>query len=175
MFLLDTNVLSHASKPAKKQNHVISNWLKNQASIAIPFPVLLEIQQGIIEVGKEQPVKATALTQWLDHILEGEYHYPEATPAVARTLAEMNCCRPLKHLWYVNEQAKDKKPGMDLFIAAMSIVHDIPIATLDVWDFVCINKFFPLPGLYDPSGDTWIIVKGAEDQFQRDMVNAPGR
>ncbi|KQS76434.1 hypothetical protein [Rhizobium sp. Leaf383] len=159
MFMMDTNVLSHGSKPARNQNRTITEWFKNQPSIAIPFPVLVEIQQGIITVGREQPAKARELEQWLEGVLEADYLYPEATPAVARKLAEMNCCRPLKHLWYVNEQAKDKKPGMDLFIAAMAIVYDMPIATLDIWDFVCIHKYFPLPGVYDPSVDSWIIVE----------------
>ncbi|PYE93015.1 hypothetical protein C8J35_11612 [Rhizobium sp. PP-F2F-G38] len=135
--------------------------MKSQHQIAIPFPAIVEIQQGILEIGYDKPEKAEKLSQWLDELMLTDFYYPEATPAVARKLAEMNCCRPLKNLWYVNG-ATGKKPGMDLFIAAIAIVHNLWIATMDNDDFVIIDKFFPLPGVYNPKSSVWRIDRRRE-------------
>ncbi|WP_276120181.1 PIN domain-containing protein [Pararhizobium qamdonense] len=158
MFLIDTNVLSHAQKP--KQNPTIREWFSRQDSLAIPFPVLLEIQQGIVELGKRQPDRAADLSGWLDTVLASDFVYPTITPAVARVLAEMNCCNALRGLWQTNG-SKEKKPGQDLFIAAIAIIHNLPIATCDVDDFVLINDFFPLPGVYNPAFNMWLVTPGA--------------
>ncbi|MCA1371405.1 hypothetical protein I6F15_29305 [Bradyrhizobium sp. BRP14] len=57
--------------------------------------------------------------------------------------------RPLTHLWYANPNADKRKPGQDLFIAAISIVYDFPVATLNVRNFEQIDGYFPLPGVYN--------------------------
>jgi predicted nucleic acid-binding protein len=169
MFLIDTNVLSLAQK--SRQNPNLHAWLVRQDDIAIPFPVLLEIQHGIVEVAKRQPDKGAALQAWLDTILASDFTYPEITPAVAKKLAEMNCCPPLKTLWH-SDAAKDRKPGQDLFIAAIAIVHGLPIATCNVNDFLLIDRFFALPGLYNPAFNNWFVelgdgsrASGSEDNY----------
>ncbi len=70
--------------------------------------------------------------------------------------SKLYCCRPLHRLWYPEE---DKKPGQDLFIAAMSIVYDMPIATLNHGDFEQINKFHSLPGVYNPNRQSWAVPR----------------
>lgn len=154
MFLLDTNILGQARK--SKPNTVLRTWFREQSAISIPFPVILEIQRGIIDVGRRDPAKAAELSDWLASILESDFQYPALTTDVARKLAELHCCPPLKCLWYVNG-SKEKKPGQDLFIAAISIVHGLPIATLDGKDFARIDTYFPLPGVYHPVFRTWIV------------------
>lgn len=130
MFLLDTSVISHARY--SRQHPAVGAWLEEQESIAIPFPALLEVQQGIIEVGDTQPDLASELLNWLRGLLSMDHHYPEINPEVARVLALLYCCEPLRHLWYTNpENTKKRKPGQDLFIAAVSIAHQLPIATLN--------------------------------------------
>lgn len=151
---MDTNILGQARKA--KPNSVLSAWFRSQSSIAIPFPAILEIQRGIVDIGKQNPEKAAELTNWLETILNSDFHYPEISPPVARKLAEMHCCPPLKCLWDVNG-AKVKKPGQDLFLAAVSIVHEIPIATLDGKDFARINAYFELPGVYNPVFGIWVV------------------
>ncbi|MCY1226038.1 hypothetical protein D9M68_227130 [compost metagenome] len=161
LFLLDTNVISNAQK--KQPQPDLAAWLKKQSRLAIPFPVILEIEKGIVEVSPNNPEKAAELRRWLDALLETNFIYPEITPGVARQLAVMQCCRPLKHLWRTDPRSKERMPGQDLFIAAISIVHDIPIATIDRHDFLLIDHYFPLPGLYDPIGDIWLRPEDDQD------------
>ncbi|TCP80820.1 hypothetical protein C8J31_11461 [Rhizobium sp. PP-CC-2G-626] len=157
-FILDTNILSNAQTP--RPDASIRSWLLVQEKVAIPFPVILEIEQGICEVRKTNPGKAARLSHWLAEIFTTDYLYPAITPEVASRLAELNCCGPLKQLWYTEvRHPKAKKPGQDLLIAAIAIVHDLPIATLDVHDFALIDRFYALPGVYDPSRDAWAVER----------------
>lgn len=118
MFLLDTSVLSHAQY--SRQHPAVGAWLDEQESVAIPFPALLEVQQGIIEVEITQPDLAAELLIWLEGLLSMDHVYPEINAGVARILAMLYCCEPLRHLWYTNPvNTKKKKPGQDLFIAAV--------------------------------------------------------
>ncbi|MGO4112473.1 PIN domain-containing protein [Rhizobium ruizarguesonis] len=154
IFLLDTNVISNSSKtsplPAVKQ------WLDRQARLAIPFAVILEVETGIAELWPVDPVRARKLTEWIDGLLKTRFYYPPSTPEVARVLAKLYCCKPLHKLWYPQE---DKKPGQDLFIAAVSIVYDMPIATMNHGDFEQINKFQALPGVYNPNRQAWAVPR----------------
>lgn len=154
IFLLDTNVISNAQK--KQPQPDLAAWLKRQSRLAIPFPVILEIEIGIAEISATHPEKAVELRQWLDALLETNFVYPEITTGVARHLAAMQCCPPLKHLCRVDPRSKEQMPGQDLFIAAISIVHEMPIATIDRRDFMLIDRYFPLPGIYDPVQDVWL-------------------
>lgn len=156
MFLLDTNVVSHAAKEV--QNSLLREWFRQQTAVAIPFPVILEIQQGIVELETRNSRKAADLLEWLETVLDSDFHYPQVSTEVARKLAEMQCCPPLKNLWLPSEDSK-KKPGMDLFIAAISIVHRIPIATLDATDFILIGRHFELPGVYHPIFRSWLVPR----------------
>jgi predicted nucleic acid-binding protein len=155
IFLLDTNILSESSKP--RPHPTISAWLKQQRRVAIPFAVILEVETGIADKHRSNPDKAEELWRWVDELLETDFEYPAATPDVARVLGQLLCCKPLTHLWLVNANADKKKPGQDLFIAATSIVYDMPIATLNVRDFEMVDRFFPLPGVYNPLNGRWAV------------------
>ncbi|MCD2185469.1 PIN domain-containing protein [Rhizobium sp. GN54] len=157
IFLLDTNIISDSSKV--RPNPTISGWLRQQHRVAIPFAALLEVETGIAEKCRSNPDKAEELWLWMDELLGMDFEYPLPTPQVARQLAKLVCCRPLTHLWFVNEYSDRKKPGQDLFIAATSIVYDMPIATLNVKDFETIDRFFPLPGVYNPANGLWAIPR----------------
>ncbi|WP_253204114.1 type II toxin-antitoxin system VapC family toxin [Rhizobium sp. X9] len=155
IFLLDTNVISNSSKTSPLP--AVSRWLDQQARfLAIPFAVILEVETGIAELRPVDPVRARKLTDWIDGLLKTSFYYPPTTPEVARVLAKLYCCRPLHKLWYPEE---DKKPGQDLFIAAISIVYNMPIATMNHGDFLQINKFHPLPGVYNPNRNLWAVPR----------------
>ncbi|MFC5757957.1 PIN domain-containing protein [Rhizobium sp. GCM10022189] len=154
VFLLDTNIICNASKT--RPHPVVSDWLERQERVAIPFAVILEVETGISQKAFDSPLKAAELRDWLDGVLDTEFDYPLPTPKVARQLGEMLCSGPLKHLWYVDLSGR-KKPGQDLAIAATAIVYDMPIATLNCTDFDLIDRFFPLPGVYDPQMDRWTV------------------
>jgi hypothetical protein len=107
IFLLDTNILSESSKP--RPHPTISAWLRQQRRVAIPFAVILEVETGIADKQRSNPDKAEELWRWMDELLETDFEYPAATPQVARVLAKLLCCKPLTHLWLVNEHADRKK------------------------------------------------------------------
>jgi len=168
IFLLDTNIISESSK--QRPHPTISAWLRQQHRVAIPFAVILEVETGIADKHRSNPDKAEELWQWMDELLETDFEYPAATPEVARVLGKLLCCKPLTHLWLVNENADRKKPGQDLFIAATSIVYDMPIATMNVRDFETINRFFPLPGVYNPANGMWALPRYDTDALRSDPV-----
>lgn len=173
MFLIDTNVLSHLKKARRNPN--VEAWLADQPNYAIPFSTLLEIKQGILELEKYAPDRATDLQSWFDAILKSDFYFPPINEQVALTLANLYCCGPLKPLW--QPQSGKKKPGQDLFIAAVAIVHDLPIATLDVTDFVRIDQYFTLPGVYHPGFKTWLVDRRGrlEDHDESAMVSGGKR
>lgn len=165
MFLLDTNILSNAQKP--RPHPVLQEWFRRQQVLVIPFPVILEIEQGIAEVRRNKPAKADELREWLDGLLKtvGIYQ-PDIDKRVARVLAEMHSCRPLKNFWYPSMPTKKERlPGQDLFIAAVAVAHRLPIATLDGDDYAYINRHYRLPGVYNPAFDTWVVDNSQEGEF----------
>ncbi len=150
-FLLDTNVLSEAQ--FQRPHPAVSAWLSNQDSLAIPFPALLEIENGIV---RATPERARRLRAWVDELLKSDFIFPDINADVSRQLAQLQHCAALKHLWMPNPGSK-KQPSQDLFIAAIAIVHSMPIATMDTSDFELINIFFPLPGLFNPLTSEWSV------------------
>ncbi|MGJ7038882.1 MULTISPECIES: type II toxin-antitoxin system VapC family toxin [Shinella] len=158
MFLLDTSVLSHAHY--SRQHPAVGQWLDGQRHLAIPFPVILEVYIGIYEAQKNKPLLAEEILGWLDDVLSADFFYPDINREVSRILATLYCHNELRHLWYRDpENARKRKPGQDLFIAAISIAHDIPIASLDAKDFALINRHVHLPGVYNPAFSSWVVPK----------------
>ncbi len=159
IFLLDTNVVSNSSK--ERPDPQISQWLRTQSRIAIPFAVFIEIGIGISKnFANDNPSKALALSDWLDELLRTEFVYAVPTPAVARKLADMYFVSHLSHLWYTDpDNPKKRKPGQDLFVAATAIVYDYPIATCDEKDYRAIAEHFTLPGVFNPSSGTWLVPR----------------
>ena len=158
IFLIDTNIISNASK--RRPHPAISSWLAQQPRLAIPFPVVLELEAGTAELGRRDPHKADLLRTFVDDIFKTQPEYPEMTPKVARLLGEMMCCRPLSNLWI--SSSIGRKPGQDLSIAAMSIIHGMPIAILNDKDFELIDDYFELPGVFNPAFNHWPVPYAAD-------------
>lgn len=158
VFLLDTNIISNASK--RNPHPVVSRWLATQQTVAIPFASLLEIECGIWEKKQTDPGRAAALWKWLDGVLDTRFEYPALTPQVARIMGQMMCCRHLTHLWV--STTEKKRPGLDLMIAATAIVYDMPIATFDS-DFRIIDRHFKLRGVYNPAFSMWVVPRVTSD------------
>jgi len=158
IFIVDTNIISNASKT--RPHPALSAWLASQSRLAIPFPIVLELEAGAAELKRRDPHKAGLLRSFIDDIFGTEPDYPEMTPAVARLLGEMMCCRPLSNLWL--SSSIGRKPGQDLCIAAISIVYGMPIATLNDRDFELIDDFYELPGVFNPVFGTWPVPRAAD-------------
>ncbi|NKM95688.1 type II toxin-antitoxin system VapC family toxin [Rhizobium leguminosarum] len=170
VFLLDTNILSNASKT--RPIPTVSQWLARQTRIAIPFAAIVEIEQGIVEVSRSQPQKASTLWDWADGLLKTDFDFPAMSPDVARMLGQLHCCRPLKQLWLPDPRSNGKKPGQDLSIAATAIVHKLPIATLDAADFMLIQQYFPLPGVFNPAFGVWVVHPSSKLSARVDLTAA---
>jgi len=169
IFLLDTNVISDSSKIAPMP--AVSAWLKKQDHLALAFPVILEVETGIANLWASDRLRAAKLREWFDKVLAADYHRPVATPDVARLLSRLYHCRPLERHW---QPAKEgRKPGQDLFIAALSMVYEMPIATMNHRDFVQIDRHFPLPGVYNPNLDLWAVPmrRNADPSSATDVVS----
>ncbi|WP_461512169.1 hypothetical protein [Rhizobium mongolense] len=54
-------------------------------------------------------------------------------------------------------------------IAATAIAHQMPIATLNVRDFLLIDRYFPLPGIFDPLSMEWIVDPPSGWTFAPDL------
>lgn len=158
--MLDTCIISEAQKPRPRPD--VAAWLRrlSPSLVAIPFQVIFETSYGIKIVERSHPEKARQLSEWLRQLLAHDFVMPVPTPAVAQIMASMASTGPLKNYWLnapEYEKSRKLKFGSDPVIAATAIAHEMPIATLDVRDFMLINHFFPLPGLYDPSSGEWVI------------------
>lgn len=156
IFLLDTNILSNAAK--KKPIPELTAWLVAQKTFAVPFPALIELEDGVVKVSKIHPEKALEYRLWIDRFLEHPFLYPQMSPAVARHYAELHGCGPLKNLWFVDpRKVKTAKPKHDLFIAAIALAYRLPIATLNSKDFALVHRHCPLPGVFDPVASEWTV------------------
>lgn len=160
--ILDTNILSEAQKPRPRPELVV--WLEtlSPSLVAIPYSAIFEISYGIALLADTDPERADKLKKWRAEFLALDFIIPETNPDVADVVAQMACKGPLKDHWItcpdVNGIKKRKlKFGSDPMIAATAIVHQMPIATLNVRDFILIDRYFPLPGLFDPISMEWIV------------------
>ena len=157
VFLLDTNVLSNAG--LKRPPLGLRPWMSalGANSFALSFPVITELRRGAHLALRTDPQRAERLQRWIDAIMQVDFRFAEMTVAVSDLYAHMTTVGPLKNLWCPDPSQKRAKMGHDLMIAALAITHQMPIATSNVRDFVWINEYFPLPGLFDPVRSEWHI------------------
>jgi predicted nucleic acid-binding protein len=158
--VLDTCIISEAQKTRPRPE--VSAWLRRLApsKVAIPFQVIFEVSHGIKLVEKANPRKAQQLAEWFEELLGHNFLMPQLTPHVASIMAEMATTGSLKNYWLgapEHEKSRKLKFGSDPIIAATAIAHGMPIATVDARDYMLIHHYFPLPGLYDPIADEWVV------------------
>lgn len=165
MYVLDTNVLSQFA--LKRPCPQVTAWLHEMHSgLAIPFGAVIEIERGIWDISVRDPTKASELSRWLQSLLESDIPFLGMDSAVARLFAQMTAVPALNNLWVPTLTKKRFRMGQDLSIAATAIVHSIPIASMNVRDFLYIHRFFRLPGLLDPQQGRWLIPPPHGDRRQ---------
>jgi predicted nucleic acid-binding protein len=157
IFLLDTNILSNAG--LQRPPPGLRWWMKaiGAKSLAISFPVIAELRRGAHLASQHDPQKAKRLHDWIEDILSVDFQFAEFSPEAAGLYAEMTTVGPLRHLYVPDPKQKKDKLGHDLFFAALSIVHKMPIASFNVKDFILIDRYFPLPGVFHPVEDKWHV------------------
>jgi predicted nucleic acid-binding protein len=122
-FLLDTNVISEARKPAGNPN--VRAWLASVrgADLFLSVLVLGEIQQGVERLRRRDPAQAAVFENWLER-LQRDYsnRIVPITVEVAEEWGRLNASRTL--------------PVIDGLLAATAIVQSLTLVTRDVGDVV---------------------------------------
>ena len=126
MFLLDTNVISELRKAGDgKADANVVVWLSSvdATTFYLSAITLMEIELGILRIGRRDPVQGARLRAWMDkHIL------PEfADRTLPVDIAVALRCAPL--------HVPDPRPERDALIAATVLVHGMTIVTRNVADF----------------------------------------
>lgn len=171
LYVLDTDVVSNLRK--QHPNPKLLAWLDQvpPEDIGIPLVVVFEIQLGIEGLRHEGKVdKAEEIGGWLKGLLEANGNYIIFPGVDVVGLQARMFSTPALRAFLMPEPKSTKlKFGADLIVAATAIVHEGVVVTFNVSDYERIHCHFPLPGLYHPGRDEWIIVP-------KDDVNPkPGR
>jgi len=126
MFLLDTNVISELRKAGdgRADTHV-TTWLARQdaASFFISAITLMELEIGVLQVERRDPVQGARLRIWLDTQVLPEFA-ERSLPIDARVA--LQCARL---------HVPDPRAERDALIAATALVHGMAVVTRNVGDF----------------------------------------
>jgi predicted nucleic acid-binding protein len=148
----------------KRPDPYIVEWLRSEpAAMSIPFGAVIEIERGIVNLANHNAYRAYLLSEWLRSLISSDIIFLPMNFETARLYARMTTVSALRNFWVPSPLSSKPKLGQDLSIAATAIVIDAPIASMNVKDFVQIDRFFPLPGLYNPAMDEWAIRPRSSD------------
>lgn len=163
IYLMDTNILSNAG--LKRPPVGLRSWMKATGanSLALSFPAISELKRGAHLALQVDPQKAARLHSWIDDILSVNFPFAELTSKSADLYAKMTTIGALRHLYVPSPAQTKNKISHDLLFAALSITHQMPVATFNVKDFILIDKYFPLPGVFHPVESVWHVpYRGSE-------------
>ena len=139
------------------------DWLgvTPKEDIRIPLVVIFEIQRGIETLrmdGKQAP--AAEIESWLDRLLDAAGVDGIVCPGVddVRQQVRMFAAPTLRNFLMPQPRSIKLKFGGDVIVAAMGIVHRATIVSFNVDDYRQINDHFPLPGLFHPGRNEWVIA-----------------
>lgn len=155
--LLDTSVLSEARRSAPHEDVLAFLFQIPPGAVAVAPPVIFELERGAINAGIHDPERGRCLSNWVDDLLKTDVYTPPVDAGVKKLLARMSMVPELAGFWRSPDNSSKMRFGCDPEIAAVSIVHGIPIASCDVGDFLRIHRHFPLPGLYSPLDGIWHV------------------
>jgi predicted nucleic acid-binding protein len=172
LYVLDTNVLSELSR--ERPNPNVFAWLESEpGAMIIPFGAVIEIERGIVHVAGHNLPRAYRLSKWLDSLQTTDLIHGVMNLETARLYGQMTTVPALHDLWATSPLAKTPTLGQDLSIAAVAIIMGAPVATINIKDFMKIDRFFPLPGLYNPASDEWFIrPRATAPPYHRDTLEA---
>jgi predicted nucleic acid-binding protein len=159
-FIVTSCLVSDCMKP--RPNLELVRFIKS-ADVAITFPTCLDVERGIVWIGKTNPAKAATIRELFSRLMSETGFLDGMSAETARIFASMLACKKLNGLWMPNKHAKYPGIGTSLMTAALSIAHAIPIATVNQSVFLEIAAYFELPGVYDPSADRWLVPHSGVD------------
>lgn len=126
MYLLDTNVLSELRKAgSNRANENVVNWAKTKvpSHLFISAISILEIELGILQRERKDPIQASVYKAWLrDHVLM----------AFSGRILPFDTNTALK---CAQLHVPDPKSERDAMIAATSIVHGLTLVSRNESDF----------------------------------------
>lgn len=176
LYLLDTNVLSNLEKA--RPHPRLLDWIGRVEAdrLAIPLSAVFEIQFGIELARRCHPERAHEKEDWLSRVLARE-DMRIVVPGVdaIRMRARMYAEPSLRNFFVTHPGSNKPKTGEDLLIAASAIAEDAIVVTFNVEDFMAIDRFFELPGLYDPGADRWPIAPRPKRMIKRYRTRDIGR
>jgi toxin FitB len=152
-FLLDTCVLSETSR--RSPHPAVVRFIETAENLMLPVAVVMEFQMGITEVSHKDPVRAVRLATWYQRLAASGLPVIDTNTEVAEVWGVLAADPRLKNLFVANARAQKPRAGQDLHIAAVALVHRMAIATMNVKDFTLIDRFYPLPGIYNPMDEKW--------------------
>lgn len=155
MLLLDTTILS--ARARKRPPEGLRDWLaeaSNVALLCICFPVLMEIKRGLY-LSRDEDTKARVLRA-IEDIEQSDFLYLGLARQTEDILARMMASPDLRNFWYPNPKQSNQRVSHDLMVAAVAITYQTPILTTDN-DFTQIDRYFKLPGAYNPLADVWLV------------------
>jgi hypothetical protein len=129
MYILDTNVISELRK-AKKTHPNVKKWAERvpSASLYISVISVLELEIGILLIGRRDKEQGAILRAWMDlHVL----------PTFSgRILAiDTDVARRCATLYVPALHVPNPRSDRDALIAATALVHGLTVATRNVADF----------------------------------------
>jgi predicted nucleic acid-binding protein len=157
-FLLDTCVISETNLPDPDLR--VIRFLEETEKFYLPAGALIEIMMGITMVCATSPTKAVKLSAWYHQLMKSGLPILETGRDVIEIMGVLIADSKLRNLW---DRPTDKfgkvigrsRGGQDVHIAAAALAHRLPIATMNVADFMLINSYYPLAGIYDPKAGIW--------------------
>lgn len=158
VLLMDTNIVSEMGHKAPRPG--LRPWLIEigTSNLAICYPVIAELLRGAHLLAPSNPDRAEEILDWVAEIRQTNFVVLTMNLEVADIYARMTSTPRLKHMWTSDGKSKRNRLGHDLMIAAVSIVHQTPIVTGNLGDFLSIHQSFPLPGVYHPYENLWHVV-----------------
>ncbi|MGO6727347.1 type II toxin-antitoxin system VapC family toxin [Rhizobium ruizarguesonis] len=152
-FLLDTCVISETALPRPRES--VIEFLATASNYFIPVGALMELQMGITKVCSTNPIKAVKLSAWYNQLVKAGIPTVETDSEIGALWGILAIDPKLQGLNTADGRSKKTRGGQDLHIAAAALSRRLPIATMNVKDFMRIHEIYPLPGIYDPSTGIW--------------------